>query len=59
MVLASGKAAAGVLGNSAALVADAGHSLADLLGDVMALATIKFSTRPAGGSYSTVVMGAS
>lgn len=45
VVLAVGKGAAGVLGNSAAMVADAGHSLADLAGDVVALYTVKYANK--------------
>jgi len=41
-----GKLGAGVAGNSAALVADAGHSLSDLLSDVVTLVTLKISAAP-------------
>jgi divalent metal cation (Fe/Co/Zn/Cd) transporter len=39
------KAAAGVLLHSSSLLADAGHSAADILSDILTLSTITFSAR--------------
>jgi Co/Zn/Cd efflux system component len=39
------KAAAGVLLHSSSLLADAGHSAADILSDILTLSTISFSAR--------------
>lgn len=46
ILLSAGKLAFGVLGGSAALVADGFHSLADVLSDVGILLALKASTRP-------------
>lgn len=45
-LLAAGKLAAGVLGRSAALVADAAHSLSDLATDAAVVAFVRVSSRP-------------
>ena len=45
--LCAAKFAAGVLGRSSAMVADAVHSLSDSLTDIVVLASLKFSARPA------------
>lgn len=55
------KFVAGILGNSAAMVADAVHSLSDFLTDIVVLAFVKLSTKPADhdhdyghGKYETI-----
>lgn len=45
-LLAAGKLAAGVFGRSAALVADAAHSLSDLATDAAVVAFVRVSARP-------------
>jgi cation diffusion facilitator family transporter len=45
-LLAAGKLAAGVLGRSSALVADAAHSLSDLATDAAVVAFVRVSSRP-------------
>ena len=45
-LLAAGKLAAGVFGRSAALVADAAHSLSDLATDAAVVAFVRVSSRP-------------
>lgn len=47
VALALGKGAAGVLGNSAAMIADAAHSLSDLLSDLVTLVVLQEAHRPA------------
>lgn len=61
MVLLVMKFVAGILGNSAAMVADAVHSLSDFLTDIVVLAFVKLSSKPADndhdyghGKYETV-----
>lgn len=61
MVLLVTKFVAGILGNSAAMVADAVHSLSDFLTDIVVLAFVKLSSKPADhdhdyghGKYETV-----
>lgn len=61
MVLLVMKFAAGILGHSAAMVADAVHSLSDFLTDIVVLAFVKLSSKPADhdhdyghGKYETV-----
>lgn len=61
MVLLVTKFAAGILGHSAAMVADAVHSLSDFLTDIVVLAFVKLSSKPADhdhdyghGKYETV-----
>lgn len=61
MVLLVMKFAAGILGNSAAMVADAVHSLSDFLTDIAVLVFVKLSAKPADhdhdyghGKYETV-----
>ncbi|KAI9509499.1 cation efflux family-domain-containing protein [Russula earlei] len=51
VVLTSAKGAAGWLMNSAALLADAGHSLSDLLGDFVVLFSWRLSRRPPSRRY--------
>lgn len=45
------KGTAGIFMNSASLLAEAGHSLSDLLGDFVTLATWKLSRRPPSTDY--------
>lgn len=61
MVLLVIKFVAGILGNSAAMVADAVHSLSDFLTDIVVLAFVKLSSKPADndhdyghGKYETI-----
>lgn len=61
MVLLVMKFVAGILGNSAAMVADAVHSLSDFLTDIVVIAFVRLSTKPADhdhdyghGKYETV-----
>lgn len=61
MVLLVLKFAAGILGHSAAMVADAVHSLSDFLTDIVVLAFVKLSSKPADedhdyghGKYETI-----
>lgn len=61
MLLLVMKFVAGILGNSAAMVADAVHSLSDFLTDIVVLAFVKLSTKPADhdhdyghGKYETI-----
>lgn len=61
MVLLVMKFAAGILGHSAAMIADAVHSLSDFLTDIVVLAFVKLSTKPADndhdyghGKYETI-----
>lgn len=61
IVLLVMKFVAGILGNSAAMVADAVHSLSDFLTDIVVLAFVKFSSKPADhdhdyghGKYETI-----
>ena len=61
MVLLVTKFVAGILGNSAAMVADAVHSLSDFLTDIVVLAFVKLSSKPADhdhdyghGKYETI-----
>lgn len=61
MVLLVMKFVAGIVGNSAAMIADAVHSLSDFLTDVVVLAFVKLSSKPADhdhdyghGKYETV-----
>ena len=46
LVLSIIKFFGGIIGNSAAMVADAVHSLSDLLTDVIVLITIKIGQKP-------------
>ena len=55
------KFAAGILGHSAAMIADAVHSLSDFLTDVVVIAFVKLSSKPADsdhdyghGKYETI-----
>ncbi len=50
--LCAAKFAAGVLGRSSAMVADAVHSLSDSLTDIVVLASLKFSSRPADQDHA-------
>lgn len=45
LILSSAKLAAGILGNSAAMVADAVHSISDFITDVIVLAFVKYSDK--------------
>lgn len=61
MMLLVFKFVAGVLGNSAAMIADAVHSLSDFLTDIVVIAFVKLSSKPADqdhdyghGKYETV-----
>ncbi|MDO4511206.1 MAG: cation diffusion facilitator family transporter [Bacteroidales bacterium] len=61
MVLLVGKFVAGILGNSAAMIADAVHSLSDFITDVVVIAFVKLSSKPADadhdyghGKYETI-----
>ncbi|KAA1476795.1 cation efflux protein [Dentipellis sp. KUC8613] len=51
VILTSAKGAAGYFMNSAALLADAGHSLSDLLGDFVVLFSWRLSRRPPSPRY--------
>ena len=46
IALALGKLGAGMVGRSAAMIADAGHSLSDLLTDVVTIAVLRISKQP-------------
>ena len=46
------KFAAGILGHSAAMIADAVHSLSDFLTDVVVIAFVKLSSKPADSGDS-------
>lgn len=61
MVLLVMKFVAGILGHSAAMVADAVHSLSDFLTDIVVIAFVKLSSKPADtdhdyghGKYETI-----
>lgn len=61
MVLLVMKFVAGIWGNSAAMIADAIHSLSDFITDIVVLAFVKLSTKPADqdhdyghGKYETI-----
>lgn len=61
MLLVIGKFAAGILGNSAAMIADAVHSLSDFLTDIIVIAMVRLSNKPADcdhdyghGKYETI-----
>lgn len=61
MLLLVAKFVAGILGNSAAMIADAVHSLSDFLTDVVVIVFVKISNRPADekhdyghGKYETL-----
>ncbi len=45
------KFTAGVLGHSAAMIADAVHSLSDFLTDLVVLAFVRISTKPADADH--------
>ena len=51
LVLAAGKLAAGILGRSGAMVADAVHSISDLATDLVVLAFVRISARPKDESH--------
>ena len=46
------KFVAGILGNSAAMIADAVHSLSDFATDIVVLAFVKLSSRPADEQHN-------
>ena len=48
LLLTALKFVAGILGASAAMIADAVHSLSDLLTDFVVLIFVRISSRPAG-----------
>jgi cation diffusion facilitator family transporter len=61
MILLVMKFVAGILGNSAAMIADAVHSLSDFLTDIVVIVLVKLSSKPADkdhdyghGKYETV-----
>ena len=61
MILLVMKFVAGILGNSAAMIADAVHSLSDFLTDIVVIALVKLSSKPADkdhdyghGKYETI-----
>lgn len=61
MVLLVMKFVAGILGHSAAMIADAVHSLSDFITDIVVIAFVKLSSRPADedhdyghGKYETI-----
>ena len=61
MILLVMKFVAGILGNSAAMVADAVHSLSDFLPDIVVIVLVKLSSKPADkdhdyghGKYETI-----
>ncbi len=61
MTLLIGKFAAGILGNSAAMIADAVHSLSDFLTDIVVIVMVRLSSKPADrdhdyghGKYETI-----
>ena len=61
IVLLVMKFVAGILGNSAAMVADAVHSLSDFLTDIVVIVLVKLSSKPADkdhdyghGKYETI-----
>lgn len=61
VILLLGKFIAGILGNSAAMVADAVHSLSDFLTDIVVLVFVRLSNKPADhdhdyghGKYETI-----
>lgn len=47
MILLIGKFTAGILGNSAAMIADAVHSLSDFLTDIVVIVFVRLSNKPA------------
>lgn len=51
LVLVAGKFAAGVIGNSSAMVADAVHSISDFVTDVIVIVFVGISTRPHDASH--------
>lgn len=52
LVLAAGKLAAGLIGRSSAMIADAVHSVSDLVSDVMVLVFAKISVRPQDATHN-------
>jgi len=50
-ILGLGKLTAGVYGNSASLIADAAHSLSDLISDFVTLAALKLAQRPPDSTH--------
>ncbi|MBR6285576.1 MAG: cation transporter, partial [Bacteroidaceae bacterium] len=51
MVLLILKFAAGILGHSAAMIADATHSLSDFLTDIVVIAMVRLSNKPADDDH--------
>lgn len=52
LVLAAGKLAAGLIGRSSAMIADAVHSISDLVTDVVVLVFAKISVRPQDATHN-------
>ncbi len=51
VLLATGKLAAGILGKSSAMIADAIHSVSDFATDLVVLVFVKISSKPADDKY--------
>jgi len=51
IVLAAFKCSAGFVGNSSAMVADAGHSLSDSISDILTLWSLRMARKPASALY--------
>lgn len=51
VILLAGKFAAGILGHSAAMIADAVHSLSDFLTDIVVIVLVRFSSKPADNNH--------
>ncbi len=51
MVLTVFKIVAGILGNSAAMIADAAHSVSDFVTDLVVVGSLKVSSRPKDGNH--------
>ncbi|MDR1741954.1 MAG: cation diffusion facilitator family transporter [Synergistaceae bacterium] len=52
MALTVGKYAAGIFGHSSAMIADATHSLSDLLTDIAVLAGLSYTSKPADSDHA-------
>ena len=52
VVLLTFKFIAGILGNSAAMIADAVHSLSDFITDIVVILFVNISTKPQDESHS-------
>ncbi|MDD2381748.1 MAG: cation diffusion facilitator family transporter [Mariniphaga sp.] len=51
VLLAAGKVAAGIIGRSGAMIADAIHSISDFVTDLVVLIFVKISSKPADDKY--------